>query len=189
MPKRKTKKTIQRRDENGLRLLTYRRFKEGVDFEAPDADRVTAIIDFVNHCNKIHNTGRPPTFETVEELQGAVDAFWEIIAEQNRNGVRVIPDVEGFCSFINISRQTLNEWEHGRGKQAGLLSDTVKRLKNHMAYVKKQLALTGNMPPIVFATDFNNNHGYTQKTEHIITPGISQDSMSHEEIAARYLEE
>jgi hypothetical protein len=38
-------------------------------------------------------------------------------------------------------------------------------VKNQLAYCKKQLALKGKIPPIVFATDFNNNHGYTQKQE------------------------
>ena len=69
-----------------------------------------------------------------------------------------------FCSFAGISRETLNNWETAR---PGAYSDTIKRLKTSIAAFKKQLAFAGKIPPIVFATDMNNNHGYTQAAQKI----------------------
>ena len=35
-------------------------------------------------------------------------------------------------------------------------------VRNAIALCKKQLAFTGQIPPVVFAIDFNNNHDYIQ---------------------------
>ena len=78
--------------------------------------------------------------------------------------MRLVPDIEGFCAFAGISRETLNNWETAR---PGAYSDTIKIFKNTIAAYKKQLAFNGEIPPIVFATDFNNNHGYTQAAQKI----------------------
>lgn len=152
---------MNKRDENGLRLQTYKRFKAGESYTPINADEMTDIVGFIQHCNKIHK-GIAPKYENVEEFLGVIDAFWEIIIETNQNGVSVIPDVEGFCCFAGISREALNSWEHER---TGAYPIVIKNLKNTIAAAKKQLALRGKIPPIVFATDFNNNHGYTQKQQ------------------------
>ena len=159
----------KRRDSDGLRLLTYRRFKEGVDFEPVETETMTALIEFAQHCHNIHRMGRPPVYQDTEELHGVIDAFWDVLTEKNISGMKIVPDVEGFCAFSGISRETLNNWENGTTNKPNDFVDAIKRLKNTMAFVKKQLALTGKMPPIVAAMDFNNNHGYTQRQEHVIT--------------------
>ena len=102
--------------------------------------------------------------ETVEEFREIAENYINYIKERALQGVRLIPDVEGFCSFAGISRDTLNDWERTR---PGVYSDTIKILKNNIAAYKKQLAFNGEIPPIVFATDFNNNHGYTQAAQKI----------------------
>ena len=88
------------------------------------------------------------------------------ISEKNAAGVALIPDVEGLALFLGVSRSTLYEWQNSR---PGEYSDTIKRTLNAIAAAKKQLALMGKIPPLVFATDFNNNHGYTQQQNIEIT--------------------
>ncbi len=153
----KDKAVSKYRDEDGNRLQTYKRFKEGVDYEPIDQEQMTALIEFAQHCHRVHKTGNRPQYDDIEVFFGICDAYWDVLREKNESGIKIIPDVEGFCSFAGISRETLNQWENTR---QGAYSDAIKTLKNQFAFVKKQLALSGKIPPIVFATDFNNNHHY-----------------------------
>ena len=155
---------IQYRDEMGVRIQAYRRFKQNVDYIPADCDTMIAMVDVELQKRK---QGRPPKIATIEELDGAIMAYWQYIKDCAERGVALIPDVEGLASFMRISRETLNEWE--RSNYRGF-SATIKEAKNAIASMNKQLAKQGKIPPIVFATDFNNNHGYTQKQEIQLAP-------------------
>lgn len=169
------KKETATRDENGVRKQSYKRFQEGRDYEATEAEQTAALCDvFLKGFLQIEETpeggevrnkgGRPRKLETVEEFQEIAEKYILYIRDRAAEGVRLIPDIEGFCSFAGISRDTLNDWERTR---PGEYSDTIKRFKTGIAAYKKQLAFSGKIPPIVFATDFNNNHGYTQAAQKI----------------------
>lgn len=167
------RKETAARDENGVRKQNYSRFKEGRDYEATDTEITTALCDaflvgFLQTDNpqgeEGKRTGRPRKLETVEEFEEVATNYINYIRDRASEGVRLIPDIEGFCAFAGICRETLNDWERSR---PGAYSDTIKRLKNNIAAFKKQLAFSGKIPPIVFATDFNNNHGYTQAAQKI----------------------
>ncbi len=166
------KKETATRDENGVRKQSYRRFKPGRDYEEIETERAVALCDMmldgfktaIKAAETEKRGGRPRKLETVEEFQQVAENYINYIRDKALQGVRLIPDVEGFCSFAGISRDTLNDWERTR---PGVYSDTIKMLKNTIAAYKKQLAFNGEIPPIVFATDFNNNHGYTQAAQKI----------------------
>lgn len=166
------KKETAARDENGVRKQSYRRFKPGRDYEEIETERAVALCDMmldgfktaIKAAETEKRGGRPRKLETVEEFQQVAENYINYIRDKALQGVRLIPDVEGFCSFAGISRDTLNDWERTR---PGVYSDTIKMLKNTIAAYKKQLAFNGEIPPIVFATDFNNNHGYTQAAQKI----------------------
>lgn len=154
------------RDEKGVRIQTYRRFKEGIDYEPVEPDEMVAltqnILDNLDAFDEAERTGRPRKYETVGEFKAIVRGYINYIRDANIDGVKLIPDIEGLCAYMGICRETLLEWERSRD---AVYSDTIKRVKNQIAYFKKQLALKGKIPPVTFATDFNNNHGYTQKQE------------------------
>lgn len=165
------KKETAARDENGVRKQTYRRFKEGRDYKELSTKQAVALCDMMldgfrtgTNALKERKGGRPRKLETVEEFVEVAERYINYIRERSIDGVRLIPDVEGFCTFAGISRDTLNDWERTR---PGAYSDAIKILKNNIATFKKQLAFHGEIPPIVFATDFNNNHGYTQAAQKI----------------------
>lgn len=175
MPEKKQSST---RDENGVRKQEYKRFKQGRDYEPVGDTQTIALCDMMRRgFFGIEETaeggevqrkpGRPRKIETVEAFTEIVEKYISYIEEQAKKGVRLIPDIEGFCCFAGISRDTLNDWERTR---PGEYSDTIKRFKNAVASYKKQLALDGKIPPLVFATDFNNNHGYVQQTKIDIQP-------------------
>ncbi len=167
------------RDERGVRIQKYRRFKDGEDYEAVEPDEMSALmqnmIDNIDTYELRCKVGQPPKYESVESFRDVTRDYLNYIKDANLDKAKLIPDIEGLCAFMGISRETLNEWERSR---AGEYSDTIKMVKNQIAFFKKQLALKGKTPAIVFATDFNNNHGYVQKQE-ISIPQINPlgDSM------------
>lgn len=168
---KKNSKPTPYRDEKGVRINTYRRFKEGVHYQAIEPNEMGVIIAMAQGEGKElvkKRTGRPALFDTPEELEEAIQAYFDYIIEANdKYQIQLIPDIEGMACFIGTDRETMFKWEQNN---LNGLSNTVKRAKNIIAACKKQLALRGKIPPIVFATDMNNNHGYTQKQEVVITP-------------------
>lgn len=103
--------------------------------------------------------GRPPKFQTPQDLE---DRFEEWQKELQLGGSLFgeIPDIEGFCSYIDSYRDLLSEYE-----SKAEFSDTIKRIKNWMYYRKKQLAFSGRMNATVYIFDAKNNHGYVDKQE------------------------
>lgn len=165
------KKETATRDENGVRKQSYKRFKPGRDYEEIETAQAVALCDMMLDGFKRSvadaergKGGRPRKLETVEEFREVAERYINYIKDRALDGVRLVPDIEGFCAFAGISRETLNNWETAR---PGVYSDTIKIFKNTIAAYKKQLAFNGEIPPIVFATDFNNNHGYTQAAQKI----------------------
>lgn len=157
------------RDALGVRKNTYRRFKEGEDYEKQTAPEMTAMCDMMKRgifgeeetSDGVRvRTGRPRKYETVEQLQEGIERYIDYIAAQNAAGVSLIPDVEGLALFLGVCRDTLYDWIKTR---PGEFSDTLKRTLTGIAAVKKQLGYKSKIPPLVLAMDFNNNHGYVQQ--------------------------
>lgn len=159
------------RDERGVRIQKYRRFHEGEDYEAVEPDEMVAltqnILDNLDAIDEAERIGRPRKYETVAEFKEIVRGYINYIRDANVDGVKLIPDIEGLCAYMGIDRSTLFDWENTRDQ---IYSNAIKSVKNQIAFFKKQLALKGKIPPVTFATDFNNNHGYVQKQQIDIAP-------------------
>lgn len=157
MPKTKD---LDKFDERGVRKQVYKRYKEGEDYLPVEADETRAMIEMVKRQFLSPKVRGRRKYPHVDDFRAVIIEYFDYIGDSNDAGANLIPDVEGFCTFAGISRETLNDWQRSR---PGEFSETIGDLKNAIASCKKQLALRGKIPPIVFATDFNNNHGYTQK--------------------------
>ena len=119
----------------------------------------------------IQGTGQPPKYPTVSSLIDIYREYLQNVYDKNTNeGADLIIDIAGFCSFANISRETLNEWEKSRPPA---YSDAVKRIKTDILSYKNQLGFHGKIPPILLAMDFNNNHGYVQQQKIDINNSIN----------------
>lgn len=165
------KESIPRRDERGVRINNYdqtmKQFKGSK--AAPDNTENEMLLNMIDNIDGIVRTpdggevrtGRPPKYEKPEDLQNKYKEYLLYIYNCNTNkNCSFIPDIEGFCSFAGIARQTLYEWEKTRDKA---FSDMIKGIRNDVAAYKKQLGLKGKIPALVLAMDFNNNHGYVQQ--------------------------
>lgn len=103
-----------------------------------------------------NKVGRPMKFQSVEELQSSIDAYFSFVAGSEDE----IPDIEGLAFFLDTTRKTLLDYE-----QMPEFSYTIKKAKDAIFYKKKQLAFKGKIHPTVFIFDSKNNHGYTDKQE------------------------
>jgi hypothetical protein len=101
--------------------------------------------------------GRPPKFGSDEQLQELFEA-WKRTFKDGSNAD--IPDVEGFCDYVDAYRDIISEYEKKEE-----YSDTIKRIRNWIYYKKKQLAMQNKMNATIFIFDAKNNAGYTDKQE------------------------
>lgn len=179
--------TSKLRNERGARLQKYARFKEGQDYERLDVSAMLEMMALAKaNIEDMTRTGHGKKYENILEFQAAAQDYFDYLADCVEDKVFLIPDLEGFCVFIGIDRQTLIRWEQSRGESWRI---AIQNIKNQIAAVKKQLALTGKIPPMVFAIDFNNNHGYIQQQKVTIEqiPALTDGLEAPGAIAERYL--
>lgn len=103
--------------------------------------------------------GRPPKFDSSEQLLSVFED-WKLEFEGAGSLKDDIPDVEGFCDYIDSYRELLMEYERKEE-----FSRAVKKIKNWIYARKKQLAMKNKMNPAIFIFDAKNNAGYVDKTE------------------------
>lgn len=176
-------KDIVRRDEVGVRIQTYSRFKEGEDYLPVCASEEEALISVILDRFRPGKTSYRK-YEDLEEFKQVINDYFTYIQLNNKNGSKLIPDITGFCLFAGIHRTTLDDWITRR---PGDFAETIRMLKNAIAAYKSQLAFQNKIPPVVFIASMNNDHNWTTTNKvEISTPSnILQPSMSLEEITKR----
>ena len=99
-----------------------------------------------------------PKFISAAELQGAVDAYFEIMYEAAKNGSELVPDGEHLYLFLGITKVTAWNW-----KKNPQFAEVMEGAMNRILVIKKQLAMHNKIPQLVYMNDIQNNHGYRQK--------------------------
>lgn len=109
--------------------------------------------------------GKPPVFNSVEELEKLIDDYFNYCTEHNEYFT-----MSGLALFIGIDRKTLNNYSH---KDAYF--PTIKRAKEIVEHSMEQLLLTKDKPTgIIFS--MKNNFGWVDKQE--ISQDIKLDAVS-----------
>lgn len=105
----------------------------------------------------MNNSGRPPAFETPEDLQKAIDQYFregitekEIIVgpKDNKAVIKIpVPTISGLCYYIGFeSRQSFYDYEKKPG-----FTYTVKKARTFIEqYYEEQLSI-GNTTGAIFA--------------------------------------
>lgn len=178
------KNAKERRDDDGNRKQFYAHFKEGRDYSAIEPDDLTPILEQFIEQGEQKKKGQQPTYENKYQLQDAIQLYWHYLQDSYANGAKIIPDVEGACCYLGISRTLINKWERENYRD---FAETIIDLKNKIATAKKQLGLKGRIPPLVLAMDMNNNHGYVQKQEVVVNADYeSDDNIPLEDLRKKY---
>ena len=71
-----------------------------------------------------------------------------------------IADIESLAEYLGTTRDELLALMNDKK-----LGPTLKRARNRIAMIKKQLAFNGKIPASVLSFDLKNNHGYRDKPE------------------------
>lgn len=142
-----------------------------------EPDDLTAILDFTVHSLK-KSSGRPSEYPNTEEgletFRNKTIEFFEYVNQVNQNtelNRKLIADVETWCLYLGISRQTLSNYYHRGAKW----SECIDLIKNAILCGKKQLALNYKIPPMIFVFDCCNNHGYLNTAEFHLTQEPAQN--------------
>jgi len=139
-----------------------------------ETDDTTAILDMI--INKsTERMGRPCHYSNDKRglesfIQGTLD-FFEYVNGVNSNPSiekKLIPDIESWACFLGITRATIFNYEQ-RGNE---WYEVIQYYKNAIASIKKNLALSFRIPPMVMAFDFCNNHSYINTSEYKLTTEV-----------------
>lgn len=118
-----------------------------------------------NHANFTERKGkmskrRPPeeaVFLNAEDCKRKLaDYFESHLAEHSE----LIADVENLADFLGTTREGLFAMEQDK-----VYGFELRKARNRIAAIKKQLAFRGKLPPAVLSFDLKNNHGYRDKSE------------------------
>lgn len=151
-----------------------------------ETDDMTAILDMtIEQCTT--RLGRPCVYANDQaglELfnQNTIEYFKYVHAvNQNADMERkLIPDIENWAVYLGITRNTLLNYEQ-RGAN---WRDCIQYYKNAISAIKKQLAMTYKIPPMVYVFDATNNHGYVNSNEFKLTttqpPETANDALERE---------
>jgi len=167
-----TGRKIKKRDENGYRILNYAKG----DFEVTEtANDLTAVVDdSIRSLQEVKaRGGRPavyaPTKEGLQDFLEDCSEYFRRINSINQNPDMerlVVPDVEGLCAHLQITRQTLHNYAATRSDD---WHEAIELVRTCIASAKKQLANTYRIPPVFALFDLVNNHGYRNATEFKLT--------------------
>lgn len=108
--------------------------------------------------------GRPPKFKTVEELESAIQAYfdscWDIDDKGKRTQIRPYT-ITGLALALDTTRETLLDYENKYEE----FSDTIKRAKLQCQNYVEEGMIMGKVPAIPAIFNLKNNYGWRDKTE------------------------
>lgn len=156
-----------KRDERGVRKMgAYAKRYSRTDTEPGNAADLEAILDVSIEQIEKRKLGRPPVYPDTEEglklFFEDTRQYFEYIRDANAvNEEKLIPDIEGWYSFLGVTKQTVLNYER-RSSEWG---EAIEYIKQNILAAKKQLAFRFKIPPVVYLNDVSNNHNYLNTSE------------------------
>ena len=103
-----------------------------------------------------HAGGRPPKFESVEELEECINNYKDYLEESGKP-----PTMAGLAYYTNIDRQTLYNY-----KKKDEFFDIIKKFVDWIKMTYEEIAIEHGGSGIIFVM---KQYGYTDKVEQEIT--------------------
>lgn len=149
------------------KMVTSLRGKKRGECQPIQTGDMTAILTLTLDSLK-KNHGMPcvyePTPAGLSRFSEETIDFFDYVNDINSDPElekKLIPDIEAWCIYLGIARNTLFEYE----KRGGEWGKLIGYYKNVIAGAKKQLAMNGKIPPVLFIFDSANNHQYANVSE------------------------
>ena len=158
-------------------MSEIKRYKRSKGCEPLKTGDMSEILDMAIDT-AIKRMGRPaeypPTRSGLDAFANRTIDYFEHLNGINANpdiDRKLIPDIESWAMYLGITRQTIWSYE----KRGGEWSGTIAYFKNTIAACKKQLALSGKIPPVIAIFDMTNNHNYVNTSNFQITNQIEEE--------------
>lgn len=150
------------------------------------ADDLNSILDMSIRSLKL---GRPAKFEDseqgLEDFKSASIAYMEYVQKVNNdesNEHHIIPDIEGWATFLGTNRMTILNYEKNRGED---WKEFIALVKGAIVACKKQLAFRQKIPTLLAVFDLTNNSDYVNTSEFKLRP--ETESMQKNSLTAAEL--
>ena len=146
--------------------------QDNIKAVAPDPDKQLIM----QHNMELWRLGRISNKDNLNEITARIETFFTI-CEKNS----ILPTVAGLALALGIDRGTLWDWvsnTRGTIKNREVV-DTLKGVYSMLNAQYEEMLTQGKMIPVSAFFLMQNNHGYKQQTDHVITaetntaPGLS----------------
>lgn len=109
--------------------------------------------------------GRPKKFSSIEELEKAIEAYFEKCDNGMRSGLPFpIPyTLEGLAAALEIDRRSLQNYSKEDGYEE--FFPTIKKAKQRILANLTERGLVGDSNPAITIFNLKNNYGYVDKVE------------------------
>nr|DAW92575.1 MAG TPA: DNA packaging protein gp3 [Bacteriophage sp.] len=181
---------IRKRDERGVRIMgAYAKKYQKSDDCIGDMNDLDALLTVSIEQLGERKAGRLSSFpdnqEGMEAFVLATQRYFQYIADANKkNEEKLIPDIEGWCIFLGITKQTVLNY----AKRSQDWADTIEYIKESILAAKKQLAFRFKIPPVVYLNDVSNNHDYLNTNEFKLVTSNKNNEMTPTRTAAEIAE-
>lgn len=182
---------MAKRDEKGVKYLDYSGMKQASgNYElTTNMDDISALLDVGIKAVGGKPAKYPATEEGLQAFRDGIVGFFQYIDQKNSelNGIegtsRLVPDIEGMCTFLHISKPTFYAYK----ERGGEWTSVAELATTTIAAIKKQLSFSYKIPPMLAVFDLCNNHSYLNTNQFIITAQNSAEKQ--EEVMVDRLEE
>ena len=152
-----------------------------IDYSQIPTDTKAATAVLTTAFRRMRQTPGLRYFGSGAELQGAVDAFFEMIFQAETAGIQIVPDVELLASFLGVTRRVLMTWIRGDANPEFV--QVLDLALNDIATGKKQYALQNKVAPLIYLSDMQNNHGYlAQQTKQDVQISVRAETLSEKQL-------
>ena len=103
----------------------------------------------------MNETGRPCKFETVEQLQKAIDEYFDYCDENNKPYT-----VSGLAYALDTTRRTLLDYQENEE-----FSHTIKKAKAKIEQFNEELLYSKDVPTVGVIFNLKNNYEWKDKQE------------------------
>lgn len=174
----------RKKDDKGVTIMDS--YKYNYEIDTSNINDLNAITKMGIEALKTYNPHKPfkypETSEGLELFKSKTLEYLEYVDSVNSNddmSKKVVLDIEGWCTYLQITRKTLHVYYHDRGNS---WKDFIDYFKTLITAYKKQLAFSNKTPSIFAIFDLVNGSaedGFYRNTNSIEVRATTNESNNY----------
>lgn len=142
----------------------------------------SVVVEALQDCLYWYDKGSVSKAVTDDEIETRTREYFERCLNRGER-----PTVESYALALGYTRQSLNEWEHGKNASARKV-DIIKRAKEFLASYDARMVTAGKLNPVPYIFRAKNYYGMKDQVDIIATPGGTLADVPADEIVNKYKE-